>query len=97
MERCGGACFVPPHSCNAVKTSVKKVPVMLVMAKWPHGEHEVVCKEVEVEVHDECECGCKLKHRDCHPTLQYYHLAGGELLQQMSKALFYFADVSVAM
>ena len=73
LDRCGGSCYVPAHSCNAVKTSVKKVHVMLVLAKWPHGEHDVVCQDLDVEVHEECECGCKLKHLDCHPTLQYYH------------------------
>ena len=72
VDRCAGSCYVPPHSCNVVKKSVKKVPVMLVLNKWPHGEHEMVCRDLEVDVHEECGCGCELEQNDCLPDLQYF-------------------------
>ena len=72
VERCGGSCYVPPHSCNAVRKSVKKVPVMMVMNKWPHGEHEMVCSVLDVEVDEECECGCELDKDSCLPGVQYF-------------------------
>ena len=72
VDRCAGSCYVPPHSCNVVKKTVKKVPVMLVLNKWPHGEHEMVCRDLEVDVHEECGCGCELEQDDCLPDLQYF-------------------------
>jgi len=73
VERCAGSCYIPAHRCNPTKTSVKKVPVMMVMNQWPHGEHEMSCSDVEVEVHEECACGCDLNQDDCLPGLQYFH------------------------
>ena len=73
VDRCGGSCFVPAHTCSPRVKSMAMVQVMLVMSKWPHGEHETLCTEVEVEVHHECECGCKVQPDQCLPGLQYYH------------------------
>jgi len=73
VNRCGGSCYVPPHSCNPTKETVMTVQVMLVLSKWPHGEHETLCTEVEVEVHHECQCGCQIQQDQCLPDLQYYH------------------------
>eukprot|EP00091_Calanus_sinicus_P016188 TRINITY_DN35454_c0_g1_i1.p1 TRINITY_DN35454_c0_g1~~TRINITY_DN35454_c0_g1_i1.p1 ORF type:complete len:217 (-),score=49.35 TRINITY_DN35454_c0_g1_i1:65-715(-) len=53
--------------------SVMTIPVMLVLSQWPHGEHEILCSEALVEVHHECQCGCKLEKHHCHQQLQYYH------------------------
>ena len=73
VDRCAGSCYIPAHRCNPVKKSVKKVPVMMVMNQWPHGEHEMVCHDVEVDVDEECACGCDLNQDDCLPDLQYFH------------------------
>ena len=73
VERCGGSCYVPAHSCNPTVKSTNMVQVMLVLSKWPHGEHETLCTEVEVEVHHDCECGCRVQPDQCLPGLQYYH------------------------
>ena len=73
VNKCGGSCFVPPHSCNPGKETKMVVQVMLVLSKWPHGEHETICTEVEVDVHHECECGCKVHPDQCLPDVQYYH------------------------
>jgi len=73
VDRCGGSCYVHQYSCNPTKTSAITIPVMLVLSKWPHGEHDVLCSEVVVEVHHECRCGCKLEKHHCHQELQYYH------------------------
>ena len=73
VARCGGSCYVQPYSCNPTSQTVMTIPVMLVLSKWPHGEHEVLCTEVLVEVHKECQCGCKLQQHHCHQQLQYYH------------------------
>ena len=73
VDRCGGSCFVPAHTCSPRVKSMTMVQVMLVMSKWPHGEHETLCTEVDVEVHHECECGCKVQPDQCLPGLQYYH------------------------
>ena len=73
VDKCGGSCYIPPHSCNPARETKMKVQVMLVMSKWPHGEHETLCTEVEVEVHHQCECGCQVQPEQCLPDLQYYH------------------------
>jgi len=73
VPRCSGSCYVPTHTCLAEVQGIKVVQVMLVMSRWPHGEHKTVCTEVEVEVHHECGCGCKFQPEQCLPYLQYYH------------------------
>ena len=73
MDRCGGTCYDPSHTCYPTVKTVTKVQVMMVMARWPHGEHETLCTEVEVENHDQCECGCRTQPDQCLPGLQYYH------------------------
>jgi len=73
VDRCGGSCYGPAHTCSPMMKSVTMVQVMLVLSKWPHGEHETLCTEVEVEVHDQCECGCRIQPDQCLPGLQYYH------------------------
>lgn len=73
VERCGGSCYVQQYTCNPISTSTITVPVMLVQAQWPHGEHQVLCDQVQVEVHHECQCGCKVEEHQCHKEKQYYH------------------------
>ena len=72
VERCGGSCYAPPYSCISNQSSLHTVEVMLVQSKWPHGEHDIRCTEVSVEVHESCRCGCKLEASNCN-NLQYYH------------------------
>jgi len=72
VHRCGGSCYMEAYDCIPTKTSVRTVEVMLVQSKWPHGQHEVHCSQLEVEVHDKCNCGCKLKKENCN-KYQYYH------------------------
>ena len=68
VPRCGGACHAP-QSCGPAPaaTRVTTVEVMLVLSRWPHGEHSVVCTEVEVETHTSCACGCRTTQEDCNP------------------------------
>ena len=73
VARCGGSCYVNQYTCNHVSTSTITVQVMLVLSKWPHGEHHVLCDEVEVEIHEQCQCGCKVEEHQCHKEKQYYH------------------------
>ena len=73
VDRCGGSCYGPAHTCSPTIKSLTIVQVMLVLSKWPHGEHETLCSEVEVEVHEQCECGCRIQRDQCLPGLQYYH------------------------
>ena len=72
VHRCGASCYMEAYDCIPTKTSVRTVEVMLVQSKWPHGQHEVHCSQLEVEVHDKCNCGCKLKKENCN-KYQYYH------------------------
>jgi len=72
VNRCGGSCYVHHHSCNPIVSNIITVPVMLVQSIWPHGEHEIICSEVKIEVHQECQCGCQINDKDCN-HLQYYH------------------------
>ena len=73
VDRCGGSCYAPSHSCNPTVRSINKMQVMLVMSKWPHGKHETLCTEVEVETHHACQCGCQVQPDQCLPELHYYH------------------------
>ena len=70
VDKCGGSCYIPPHSCNPATETKMKVQVMLVLSKWPHGEHETLTEE-EVEVHHQCQCGCQVQPEQCLPDLQY--------------------------
>ena len=68
VDKCGGFCYIPPHSCNPARETKRRVQVMLVLSKWPHGEHETLC--TEVEVHHQCQCGCQVQPEQCLPDLQ---------------------------
>jgi len=72
VDRCGGSCYMESYNCIPEATSMTKVQVMLVQSKFPHGKHDTMCSEVEVEVHNSCKCGCKTKREHCN-RLQYYH------------------------
>jgi hypothetical protein len=65
VARCGGGCHLPAHSCIPARVEVRTVEVLLVLAQWPLGEHRVVCTELQVEEHADCECGCRVKPQDC--------------------------------
>ena len=73
VNKCGGSCYSPPHTCNPAKETKVVVQVMLVLSKWPHGEHETLCAEVEVDVHHECDCECQVHPDQCLPDVQDYH------------------------
>jgi len=73
LDTCGGSCYTPSHKCRPLVSTTRPVQVMMVLDKWPHGEHQTVCTTLQLEVHHQCQCGCHLKPDQCHPQLQYYH------------------------
>ena len=74
VERCGGGCHMPGHRCAPSQVEVRQVEVMVVMARWPQGEHQVVCTSLQVEEHSSCTCGCRVRPQHCSAT-QTYHPA----------------------
>ena len=44
---------------------------MLVLARWPQGEHQVVCSSIQVEDHLACGCGCEVKPEHCSQRHYY--------------------------
>ena len=75
VNRCSGSCNILSHTCEPISLSYLVVPVMMVMTQWPHGEHQLVCDQVKVEVHQNCSCGCEITPQDCHLESQYHHQA----------------------
>ena len=65
VERCQGGCSLPAHACHPTQVVEREVEVMLVLARWPHGEHQVVCSSLQVEDHLDCGCGCEVKPEHC--------------------------------
>ena len=72
VQVCTGACHLTGQSCSPAQVEVREVEVMLVLAQWPQGEHQVVCTTVQVEEHTRCGCGCRLGPQHCS-DLQVYH------------------------
>lgn len=72
VERCGGSCYIESYDCIPDQISLRPVQVMVVQSKWPHGQHDVHCTQIQVPVHQSCKCGCKLKQDHCN-KYQYYH------------------------
>ena len=72
VDRCGGSCYHESYNCIPEQVSMRRVEVMLVRSRWPHGESDVQCSQLQVPVHDTCNCGCRLKREDCN-RFQDYH------------------------
>ena len=73
VDRCGGGCHLPQHSCTPTKVEQVEVEVMLVLARWPQGEHQVLCTTLQVEEHSSCGCGCKVQPHHCSSKQTYHH------------------------
>ena len=71
VSRCKGGCNLPAHSCHPTQVVERQVEVMLVLARWPHGEHQVVCSSIQVEDHLACGCGCEVKPDHCSQRHYY--------------------------
>ena len=71
VSRCKGGCNLPAHSCHPTQVVEKEVEVMLVLARWPQGEHQVVCSSIQVEDHLACGCGCEVKPEHCSQRHYY--------------------------
>jgi hypothetical protein len=77
VKRCGGNCVRPSHRCIPISKQMKRVPIMMITPRFPHGNHNSVCGHVEVEEHVECGCDCPIRAEDCHrarigdPTSQH--------------------------
>ena len=71
VSRCKGGCNLPAHSCHPTQVVERQVEVMLVLARWPHGEHQVVCSSIQVEDHLACGCGCEVKPNHCSQRHYY--------------------------
>ena len=74
VERCGGGCQLPGHRCAPSQVNLQEVEVMVVLARWPQGEHQVVCTSLQVEEHSSCTCGCRVRPQHCSAR-QTYHPA----------------------
>ena len=71
VERCLGGCHLPAHSCHPIQVRKRQVEVMLVLARWPQGELQVVCDSIQVEDHLTCGCGCEVKPEHCSKRHYY--------------------------
>ena len=71
VSRCKGGCNLPAHSCHPTQVVKRQVEVMLVLARWPQGEHQVVCSSIQVEDHLACGCGCEVKPEHCSQRHYY--------------------------
>ena len=71
VSRCKGGCNLPAHSCHPTQVAERQVEVMLVLARWPQGEHQVVCSSIQVEDHLACGCGCAVKPEHCSQRHYY--------------------------
>ena len=71
VSRCKGGCNLPAHSCHPTQVVERQVEVMLVLARWPQGEHQVVCSSIQVEDHLACGCGCEVKPDHCSQRHYY--------------------------
>ena len=74
VKRCKGGCSQIAHSCQPTQVVERHVEVMLVLARWPQGENQVVCSSFQVEDHLSCGCGCKVKPHQC--SQHHYFLEG---------------------
>ena len=77
VMRCGGNCNRPSHRCIPISTMTKRIPIMMITPRFPHGNHNSVCGHIDVEEHIECGCDCPIRPEDCHrarigdPTSQH--------------------------
>jgi len=65
VQRCEGGCHQTGHSCIALKTREKKIPVMFGKCGMSVGKCEKECAHVTVEEHTDCGCACDLMHEEC--------------------------------
>jgi len=65
VRRCEGGCHQTGHGCAALRTQVKKVPVMFGKCGMNVGKCEKECAHVTVEEHTECGCACELRREEC--------------------------------
>ena len=77
VRRCGGSCSHSHslHSCLPTKVSQLEVEVLLspVVAGLP-GVQQSVCGRVEVEQHEQCECGCETGPAQCNASQTFLPL-----------------------
>jgi len=59
---CSGGPCQSPFSCDPVGIVVEEVEVMVVLAKWPTGEHQVSCTTLQVIEETQCKCQCEKKN-----------------------------------
>ena len=65
VHRCEGGCHQTGHSCIALETREKKIPVMFGKCGMSVGKCEKECAHVTVEEHTDCGCACDLRHEEC--------------------------------
>ena len=65
VRRCGGTCASRSHRCVPLTTHTKRIPVMAILAHYPHGIHEQQCGYIHVEEHLSCRCGCPIRPEEC--------------------------------
>ncbi|XP_015787663.1 vascular endothelial growth factor A [Tetranychus urticae] len=70
--RCGGCCDISDRmACTPTKIShrdVKRAKIRLRRSTTPSASSQTI----QVEVHDECRCMCKVKEEHCNPSLHVY-------------------------
>ena len=72
VQRCEGGCHQTEHSCTALSTLEKKVPVMFGKCGLNVGKCEKECAHVTVEEHTACGCACDLRHEECDSVTHNY-------------------------
>ena len=73
VKRCRGSCLTnPAFSCKHRESSLRSVPVMMVVGGFSTGLLETVCQRLEVREDLSCECGCQVRREQCLPPLHLY-------------------------
>lgn len=85
LEQCGGCCYGPLLTCRPTKTTTISLRVLKTKlndnsssggrrARSRRRRRQAVpsYQDVEVQRHDQCDCGCKVQEKDCNPNLHNY-------------------------
>ena len=72
VNLCDGACHSNRQGCVAIKTVMKKIPVMLAKCGIKTGKCSKECVEVDIEDHVECGCACEMGEDDCDNKTHYF-------------------------
>ncbi|RWS26618.1 vascular endothelial growth factor C-like protein [Leptotrombidium deliense] len=70
VQRCGGCCLSPRQHCVPTKITTRQVRRTAIQIK--RSAPELASQTTPVEVHEECQCQCKIKKEDCNPAIHVF-------------------------